>query len=114
MKLICINCPRGCELAVEGDGDGLRVSGNGCPRGLAYAEAEVRNPTRVVTALVRVAGIRRPLPVKTLSPVPKGKIPEILGILGTTTVHIPVRIGDVIVPDIANTGVAVAATANMG
>ena len=30
MKLICINCPRGCHLQVEKDGDKIKVSGNAC------------------------------------------------------------------------------------
>ena len=37
MKLICIKCPRGCELEVEGK----QVSGNMCPRGIDYAMEEI-------------------------------------------------------------------------
>ena len=113
MKLICINCPRGCELDVEKNGDAVVVSGHACPRGEDYGKSELLNPTRMVTGLVRIAGMRKPLPVKTKSAVPKGKIDAVLFALHQTTVQLPVAIGDVIVPDVAETGIDVVATANM-
>ncbi|MBQ3288433.1 MAG: DUF1667 domain-containing protein [Kiritimatiellae bacterium] len=113
MKMICINCPKGCEMDVEKVGDDVRVTGHSCPRGEAYARAEVTNPTRMVTGLVRVAGMRKPLPVKTRTAVPKGSIDAVLFALHQATVQLPVKIGDVIIPDAAGTGVDVVATANM-
>ena len=114
MNLICINCPRGCELDVEKVGDEIVVKGNGCARGLAYGRAEFENPTRMVTGLVRVAGIRKPQPVKTARAVPKNKINDVLFALSQTTVQLPVRIGDVIIPNVAETGVDIVATSNQG
>ena len=113
MKMICINCPKGCEMDVTVDGDRVTDVGNTCPKGEAYAKAEVTNPTRMVTGLVRVAGTRKPLPVKTRTPVPKPKIDAVLFALHQATVQLPVRIGDVIIPDVAETGVDIVATANM-
>jgi CxxC motif-containing protein len=114
MKMICINCPRGCELDVERSADGtVAVSGNACPRGEEYGRSELVNPTRMVTGLVRVAGMRKPLPVKTKTAVPKGKIDAVLFAMHQTTVQLPVKIGDVVIPDVAGTGVDVTATANM-
>lgn len=113
MKIICINCPRGCELVVEKRGDDVVVEGNACPRGEAYGRAELLNPTRMVTGLVRVAGIRKPLPVKTKTAVPRGKIDDVLHAINLATVQLPVRIGDVVVGDVAGTGVDLVATANM-
>ena len=113
MKMICINCPKGCELDVEKNGDDVVVTGPACPRGEAYGKAELVNPTRMVTGLVRVAGMRKPLPVKTKTAVPKAKINDVLFALSQTTVQLPVKIGDVIVPDVAGTGVDVVATANL-
>ena len=100
-------------MDVVADGANVVVSGNSCPRGEDYARAEVTNPTRMVTGLVRVAGMRKPLPVKTKVPVPKAKISDVLFAMHQTTVQLPVGIGDVIVPDIASTGVDLVATANM-
>ena len=113
MKMICINCPKGCELDVEQVGDEVRVTGHACPRGEAYGRAELVNPTRMVTGLVRVAGMRKPLPVKTRTAIPKGKIDATLFAMHQATVQLPVRIGDVIIPDVAGAGVDVVATANL-
>ena len=113
MKMICINCPRGCELDVEQTADGtVTVTGNACPRGEDYGRSELVNPTRMVTGLVRVAGLRKPLPVKTKTAIPKGKIDATLFALHQTTVQLPVAIGDVVIPEVAGTGVDVVATAN--
>ena len=114
MKMICINCPKGCELEVTQAEDGsVTVTGHTCPRGEAYGRAELGNPTRMVTGLVRVAGKRKPLPVKTRTAIPKGKIDATLFAMHQATVQLPVRIGDVIIPDVAETGVDLVATANM-
>ena len=114
MKMICINCPKGCELEVTQAEDGsVTVTGHTCPRGEAYGRAELVNPTRMVTGLVRVAGMRKPLPVKTRTAIPKGKIDATLFAMHQATVQLPVRIGDVIIPDVAETGVDLVATANM-
>ena len=91
----------------------MSVKGNACPRGEEYGRSELVNPTRMVTGLVRVAGMRKPLPVKTKTAIPKAKIDETLFAMHQTTVQLPVRIGDVIIPVVAGTGVDVVATANM-
>ncbi|MBO5941593.1 MAG: DUF1667 domain-containing protein [Kiritimatiellae bacterium] len=112
MRLICINCPRGCSLEVEKREDGVAVKGHACPRGEEYGIAEVVNPTRMVTGLVKVAGSRRPLPVKTRMAIPKGKIAEVTNLLANTTVVSPRRTGDVIIADVCGTGVDIVATAD--
>ena len=112
MRSICINCPKGCELEVSVDGDKVTVTGQGCPRGETYGRAEATNPTRMVTGLVKLAGSRRPLPVKTRTAIPKRLISDVTNLLANTTVSPPKRIGDVIVPDVCGTGVDVVATAD--
>ena len=99
-------------MDVTVDGANVSVTGNSCPKGEEYAKAEVTNPTRMVTGLVKVAGTRRPLPVKTRRAIPKGKIAEVTNLLANTTVLPPKRIGDVILEDVCGTGVDVVATAN--
>ena len=61
-EFVCINCPMGCLLTVTGEPGSLRIEGYTCPRGLSYAESEVTDPRRTVTALVQVEG-RRPAAV---------------------------------------------------
>lgn len=109
--LICIVCPRGCRLHVDKD---LNVTGNFCPRGKAYGQQEVTNPTRVVTSTVRIENAILPLcPVKTNSPIPKGKIFEIMSSINEIKIQAPVHIGDVIIHDICGTGIDLVATRDM-
>ena len=111
-ELICIGCPLGCNLTVEMDGGQVvSVNGNTCKRGDDYARKELTDPRRIVTSTVPVAGGNLPVvSVKTASDVPKGKIRECLCALKGVTLTAPVQIGDVIVENVADTGVDVIAT----
>lgn len=113
--LTCIGCPLGCAVTVEMEGSEiLRVSGHTCKRGEEYARKEVTNPTRIVTSIVRVIGGRIPMvSVKTKSDIPKSKIFECAKALQNVQVEAPVHIGDVIVENVAGTGVSVVATKNV-
>lgn len=113
-ELICINCPRGCHLQVEEDStqEGVfHVTGNACPRGAAYARQELTDPRRVVTAVVRCASVETPcLPVRTDKPFPKAAIPRLLNLLYGMTIGQPVKLGQIILPDVDGTGINVIAT----
>ena len=115
VNLICIGCPLGCPLTVEMEGNEVKsVAGNTCPRGDAYARKELTNPTRIVTSTVRVAGGRLAMvSVKTESDIPKSKIFDCVKALQDVEVKAPVKIGDVIVENVAGTGVNVIATTNV-
>ena len=113
-ELICIGCPLGCALTVTWDGESIAVAGNTCPRGAAYGKKEVTAPTRIVTSGVHVVGGELPVvSVKTREDIPKGKIFDVMREIHAVTVHAPVKIGDVILPDCAGTGVPVIATKNV-
>ena len=109
-NLICINCPMGCELTVEVDGGKvISVSGNTCKRGEIYAESEISNPTRTITTtVISVEG--RPVPVKTAQPVPKGMIAECIAAIKAAEVHLPVKVGQVVIDDLLGTGSQVTVT----
>ena len=113
-ELICIGCPMGCPLTVEMNGtEVVSVTGNTCPRGDAYARKEVKNPTRIVTSTVKVEGGKVDMvSVKTKEDIPKGKIFECVKALKGITVKAPVHIGDVILKDVAGTGIDIIATKN--
>ena len=109
--ITCIGCPMGCRLSVAVEGGVMRsVDGAGCGRGEAYARQECVCPMRTVTSLARVKGRRAPLSVKTVRSVPKEKIFECLERIHAVEAVPPVRIGDVIVPDVCGTGVDIVAT----
>ena len=114
-ELTCIGCPLGCQITVTmEDGNVTAVTGNTCPRGDAYARKEVTNPTRIVTSTVRVTGgACAMVNVKTASDIPKNQIFPCMEALKGITVTAPVRIGDVILPDVCGTGVAVVAARNV-
>lgn len=114
-NLTCISCPMGCPITVEMDGDEVvSVTGNTCKRGDVYARKEVTNPTRIVTSTVRVIGGKADMvSVKTKEDIPKGKIFDCVKALKGVEVEAPVKIGDVIVPDVAGTGIDIVATKNV-
>lgn len=115
-NLICIGCPMGCPLVVTLDhGEVVSVEGNTCKRGAVYGKKEVTNPTRIVTSTVRVTGGSIPMvSVKTREDIPKEKIFDCVKALKEIEVAAPVNIGDVVLRDVAGTGVDVVATKNVG
>lgn len=114
-KLTCIGCPMGCPLTVVMNGkDVLSVTGNTCRRGDVYARKEVTNPTRIVTSTVRVSGGSIDMvSVKTKEDIPKDKIFECVRALKGIRIPAPVHIGDVILTNVADTGVDIIATKNV-
>ncbi|MDY6286326.1 MAG: DUF1667 domain-containing protein [Bilifractor sp.] len=114
-ELTCIGCPMGCLVSVTMDGKEIKsVSGNSCANGDRYARREVTNPTRIVTstAIVRDGDLPR-VSVKTKTDVPKDKIFDVMKEINKIQAKAPVRIGDVLIPDVAGTGVPVIATRNI-
>ena len=113
--LTCIGCPMGCALTVVMDGGTVTsVTGNICKRGADYGRKEVTNPTRIVTSTVRCAGGNLPcVSCKTASDIPKGKIFDVMKALEGVSVPAPVHIGDVLIANIAGTGVDCIATRNV-
>ncbi len=114
-KLTCIGCPMGCPLTVIMNGEEVvSVTGNTCKRGDIYARKEVTNPTRIVTSTVRVSGGSIDMvSVKTKEDIPKGKIFDCVKALKEVEVSAPVHIGDVILENVADTGVDIVATKNV-
>ncbi len=113
-ELTCIGCPLGCALTVTMNGEEITVTGNTCPRGAEYAKKEVTDPRRIVTSTVRVKGGALPaVSVKTKSDIPKGKIADCMRALKEVTLTAPVHMGDVVLGNVAGTGVDVIATKNV-
>ncbi len=109
--LTCINCPLGCQLQVEIDGDKITVTGFSCARGEKYAKEEIMHPVRVVTSTVPVIDGEVPMvSIKTDGEIPKDMIKECMLALKDVKVKAPVHIGDVIVSDICHSGVDIIAT----
>ncbi len=111
--LPCINCPAGCIVNVTvKDGEVTSVTGNTCERGETYARNEVTAPVRIVTSNVVVSGSSKEVvSVKTAEAIPKDKIFACVSAMKDLVVPAPVHIGDVIIPNVADTGIDLIATA---
>lgn len=103
-ELICIVCPKGCHLTVD-ENDGFKVFGYSCERGKEYGKNEFTDPRRVITSTVKIkGGLHNRLPVKTSSAVKKDDIFKVMEIIKTVELEAPVSVGDIIVPNIAESG----------
>ena len=105
-ELICIVCPRGCVMTVEGEANNLTVTGNACPRGEQYAIDECTHPTRTVTSIVRVQNrVDTMASVKTEAPIPKEHIFDLLEKIRAVRVDAPIAAGTVVLSDVYGTNV---------
>ena len=105
-ELTCICCPMGCSMTAEIENhEVVKVTGNTCPRGAAYAKKEITSPSRTVKLLMAS--------VKTKEEVPKERIMDVMEVVRNLTVEAPVTIGQVLVEDCAGTGVELVATRNV-
>ena len=114
---VCIVCPKGCELTIkeiDPKAKELEVTGHGCNRGIAFAQQEMYDPMRTLqtTVLTAVQGFAR-IPVKLSGSVPKAMIFRIMKVVKKTVVDKVLKVGDVVVEDIAGTGVDLIATTDM-
>ena len=109
--VICTTCPSGCEMeATYTDENDFSVTGNRCKRGEAYCKNECFDPKRMFTASVKAEGGERAmLPVRTRTAVAKDKIMECAAAIHGLTVKAPVRMHDVIVSNVAGSGVDIIA-----
>ncbi|MBE0601560.1 MAG: DUF1667 domain-containing protein [Firmicutes bacterium] len=113
-QLTCIVCPRGCQLTVNLEGPGApTVEGYACKRGIEYAKQEAVRPMRVLTANMKASGCAQPFSVRTSAPIPKERILECAAALKRCRPKLPIRIGDVVVPDVLSLGVDIIATQSL-
>ena len=114
-NIICIGCPLGCQITVETiNNEIFSINGNTCKRGEDYARKEIVSPARIVTSTVKVSGGKVPVvSVKTKSDIPKDKIFDCVKELKTVEIQAPVAIGDIVLANVAETGVDVVATKNV-
>lgn len=116
-KLVCIVCPKGCRLTLIQDENcmgGYKVTGNGCNRGIDYGIKELTNPTRVLTSTVKIKGaIMKRLPVRTKGDIPKSLVFECMELLNHIEVYAPIKMGDIIIKNILDTGVDLIASKSM-
>ena len=100
-KMTCIACPNGCQLEVDEEGGHvIKVTGNKCEKGDAYARQEVENPLRVISSTVLAKGLNlKMVPVRTNKPIPKARIFEAMAEIRKIKLDKAVKAGEVIAPN---------------
>lgn len=112
-NIICVACPMGCGVTVDiaDNGKILSVKGNTCKRGDAYARTEITNPVRSLATTVKVdGGIYNVVPCKSAGALPKDKIMDCMKVINSTEAKAPVKLGDVLIENILDTGINIVAT----
>lgn len=111
MEIVCIVCPTGCRMTAEKNGDEWIITGNTCPRGAAFARAELTHPMRSLTTTVRTNSVAMPmLPVRTDGEIPKELLFDAMRQLDKIIITAPLKCGDIILPAVSGTETAVIAT----
>ena len=110
--VICIVCPLGCRgKVIRSETGDVTFEGYGCKEGKKYAKSEATEPVRILTATILTESKIRPLlPVRTDKAIPKKKLKECMTVLAQVKARLPVRVGQVIIPDILGTGADVIST----
>lgn len=104
-RMTCIICPRGCQLSVTLEENPV-VTGNSCPRGEAYAIAEITHPMRTLTTTIRVRledGSIGRISVKTKDEIPKEEIFHYAEKIHHTILTAPVQVGEEVLPGVVAT-----------
>lgn len=111
-KITCIVCPIGCKILVRTDGKKIiNMDGSKCKQGIDYAINEALDPRRMLTTSVSVKDGKWPLvSVKSSQPVPKYKVFQVLKEIKKININAPLRSGQTILTDVANTGINIVAT----
>ena len=117
MRICCTTCPNECELDIEIDENKNIISakGNKCPRGLAFAEKEVVDPERVLASTVKVVDAKHNtlLPVRTKEALPLRLHFDAMHQLETMHVNAPIKMGDIIIKNVCDSGIDVIASRNI-
>jgi len=113
---VCIICPVSCPVEVEWTNeDGvISIKNHLCKLANDYVASELFDPRRTMTTSMPVDGGDWPLvSVRTNPPLPKDRMLEAMDEIIGRRVQAPVKVGDVLIPDLLGTGSDVVATRNV-
>jgi CxxC motif-containing protein len=111
-QITCVVCPIGCKILIKTDGKSFNLlSGNKCKRGIEYAKNEALDPRRMLTSSIFVKNGEWPLvSVKSSQPIQKQKVFSVLKKIKNKTVSAPVKSGQIIIKNVANSEIDIVAT----
>lgn len=113
LEIICIMCPMGCrgQVVVDEEGEVVETEDYQCKKGREYVQIEFKAPLRVLTStVVTEGGSRALLPIRTNKPIPKAKLKDCMKALARVKAKPPIRMGEVVVPNIGGIGADIIAT----
>ena len=110
-EIICIMCPLGCRIKVQVEGEEVKqVEGEGCKKGVKYAQQEVTFPGRILTTTVATDNPEMPLlPVRSNKALPKGKLIECMKHISKHSVTGSVKLGQTVIKNILGLGADIVA-----
>ena len=115
-KLTCVICPNSCRMTVWMDAitHEVKIEGYTCPQGKEYGLNEYKNPLRTIITTMRIEGSLLPVvPVRSVKPIPKTKLADAMKIINTAVCKAPLKMGDVLIKNILDTGIDVIACRDM-
>ena len=113
-ELVCIVGPRGCTMTVEESDGEITVKGNGCKRGKAFAESEIKCPTRTICSTVYTVFEDCPvLPVRVSKEIPKERIFDVMAQINSALVEERIGIGDTVIKNVCGLDADVIATSDI-
>ena len=110
-EIICIMCPLGCRIEVQVEGKEVKqVEGEGCKKGVTYAQQEVTFPGRILTTTVPTDNPEMPLlPVRSNKALPKEKLIECMKHISKHSVTGSVQLGQAVIENILGLGADIVA-----
>jgi len=114
-RITCIVCPLSCKILVKTNKKRIElVHGNKCKKGIEYARSEALDPRRMLTSTVLVKYGDWPLvSVKSSKPIPKDIIYKVLNEIKKISISAPVKMGQIIISNVAGTNINIIATKNI-
>ena len=113
--LVCNRCRFGCVLTITYDEHAqvTSIGGNTCERGYEYASEESQHPTTRIAGTEKVAGCSDPVRVRSSAPIGHDHLLDAFEELRAFRVDLPVYDGEVLISNIANSGVDVVSRVNL-
>jgi len=114
-EVICTICPLACRIKLTTEGEKIiNITGYRCSKGKEHAIQEFKCPKRILTTTIKTTDTNQPLlPIRSSEPIPKKILSECMVLLASKKVNPPIKVDDVIVKNILNTGVDIIATQNL-
>ncbi|MHA1777111.1 MAG: hypothetical protein DRO88_01570 [Promethearchaeia archaeon] len=114
-EIVCVICPNSCRLSVWKDKEGkVHVTGNKCNRGLEYGKSEYLHPVRMLITTMRVEGGVLPvIPVRSEKAIPKEVLLKAVKKVNEHYCKAPIKMGQVLIENILETGVNVIASRDL-